>query len=70
MDGVVCSPNELSMLRASLPPDFMLVTPGIRPVGCDNNDQSRVATPLQRAMSDGSDFSGDWSTHYTSHPIH
>ena len=55
MDGVVCSPNELSMLRTSLPPAFMLVTPGIRPIGCKNNDQSRVATPKQ-AISEGSDF--------------
>ncbi len=45
LDGIVCSAQEASMLRALLGKDFLLVTPGIRPVGADRGDQSRVMTP-------------------------
>ena len=54
LDGVVCSAQEIAPLRAACGPDFMLVTPGIRPVGADLADQKRVMTPLEahRAGSD------------------
>jgi orotidine-5'-phosphate decarboxylase len=55
LDGVVCSANETTALRAEFTQPFALVTPGIRPVGADNNDQSRVATPAQ-ALAMGSDY--------------
>lgn len=45
LDGVVCSPREVTMLRDSLGADFQLVTPGVRPAGAALNDQTRVATP-------------------------
>jgi len=45
LDGVVCSAQEAKMLRELLGGDFLLVTPGIRPVGADVGDQSRVMTP-------------------------
>ncbi len=45
--GVVASPQEASMLRDSLGSDALIVTPGVRPVGSDMTDQSRVATPMQ-----------------------
>ena len=43
-DGVVCSPNEVSLLRAEVGPDFLLVVPGVRAAGADAGDQKRVAT--------------------------
>lgn len=45
-DGVVTSPHEIEAVRAVLPsPDFLVVTPGVRPAGVDKGDQARVMTP-------------------------
>lgn len=55
LDGVVCSPQEVTMLRAELPRDFLLVTPGIRPAGAEVGDQVRIATP-GAAIASGSDY--------------
>ncbi len=43
--GCVCSPLEVSSLRRNHPEPFELVTPGIRPLGCESGDQSRVMSP-------------------------
>lgn len=45
LDGVVCSAHEIAALRAACGPDFVLMVPGIRPVGADSGDQKRVMTP-------------------------
>lgn len=55
LDGVVCAPPEAGSLRAHLGPEFVLVTPGIRPAGSEAGDQQRVLTPAQ-AIAQGSDF--------------
>ncbi len=55
LDGVVCSAQEASMLKAELGADFKLVTPGIRPAGSEVGDQRRIMTPVE-AMSAGSDY--------------
>lgn len=44
-DGVVASPHEAAALREALPEDFLIVTPGVRPVGASHGDQKRVMTP-------------------------
>jgi len=43
--GVVCSPLEIEVLRRACGNDFVLVTPGIRPVGSAAGDQKRIMTP-------------------------
>ena len=55
LDGVVCSPQEVEILRNACGPDFKLVTPGIRPIGSDFGDQRRVMTPAA-AIRSGSDY--------------
>lgn len=45
LDGVVCSPLEVSALRGERGAGFRLVTPGVRPAGASVNDQKRIMTP-------------------------
>jgi orotidine-5'-phosphate decarboxylase len=45
IDGVVASPHEAALARRIGGPDFLVVTPGVRPAGADLNDQARAATP-------------------------
>lgn len=45
MDGVVSSPLEADKIRAMVPKDFLMVTPGVRMAGQDTGDQKRIATP-------------------------
>jgi orotidine-5'-phosphate decarboxylase len=52
IDGMVCSAEEVAMLRRETSPDTLLVIPGIRPAGSAVGDQKRVATPGQ-AIADG-----------------
>jgi orotidine-5'-phosphate decarboxylase len=50
-DGLVCSPNELELLRKTFGPAVLLVTPGIRSAGEAANDQKRIATPAFAARA-------------------
>ncbi|HEY0760370.1 MAG TPA: orotidine-5'-phosphate decarboxylase [Acidisarcina sp.] len=54
ISGVVCSPEELRMMRDRLQSPT-LITPGIRPAGSSMGDQSRVATPAS-AIANGADY--------------
>ena len=49
IDGVVSSPHEAAQVRAMAEaagrPDFLIVTPGVRPAGAALDDQARAATP-------------------------
>jgi orotidine-5'-phosphate decarboxylase len=49
--GLVCSPLELAPLRAILPSDVALVTPGIRPREAKADDQTRIMTPSEAARA-------------------
>jgi orotidine-5'-phosphate decarboxylase len=53
--ALVCSPNEVALVRAAVGADIVLITPGVRPAGADTHDQARVATP-QQALADGADL--------------
>lgn len=47
MDGCICSPEEITSLRAVLGKDFILMVPGIRPAWAASNDQKRTLTPRE-----------------------
>ncbi|HXA13900.1 MAG TPA: orotidine-5'-phosphate decarboxylase [Opitutaceae bacterium] len=54
--GLVCSPLEVPLLRAQLPAEVQLITPGIRPAGeAGNDDQKRTLTPAEAARA-GSNY--------------
>ncbi|MEY4589024.1 MAG: hypothetical protein RL497_1100 [Pseudomonadota bacterium] len=55
LDGVVCSAIEAAAVKQLGGTGFITVTPGIRPLGADNQDQSRVLTP-EAAVAAGSDY--------------
>jgi orotidine-5'-phosphate decarboxylase len=55
IDGVVASALEAGWVRTHVGPDFLIVTPGIRPAGSSRDDQNRVATPAE-AVAAGSDY--------------
>ena len=55
LNGVVCSANELSILRKHLNDDFLLVTPGIRSSEIEKDDQKRISTASE-AISNGADY--------------
>ncbi|GAK46322.1 orotidine 5'-phosphate decarboxylase [Tepidicaulis marinus] len=55
LDGVVCSPQEVEVLRQDCGSDFKLIVPGIRMKGESADDQKRVMTPSD-ALVHGADI--------------
>jgi orotidine-5'-phosphate decarboxylase len=56
LDGVVASPQEVVEIRKAIAdPNFLVVTPGVRPPASSTNDQKRIMTPGE-AIRAGSDF--------------
>jgi len=53
--AIVCSPHEVHAIRALVPGDVSLITPGVRPAYSDIGDQARVMTPAE-AIAAGSDY--------------
>ncbi len=55
LNGLVCSPLEVPLLRTRLPSEVQLVTPGIRPAdAAGGDDQKRVMTPAAAARAGSS----------------
>ncbi len=55
LEGVVSSPREIRAIREACGADFLILTPGIRPLGAEENDQRRRMTPGE-AIKSGADF--------------
>ncbi len=55
LDGVVSSPEEVPLVRKTCGPDFVIVTPGVRPAWSAAGDQKRFATPAA-AVSAGATY--------------
>jgi orotidine-5'-phosphate decarboxylase len=51
----VASPKEVAAIRAACGPDFLIVTPGVRPDFASQDDQKRVMTPGE-ALRAGADY--------------
>jgi orotidine-5'-phosphate decarboxylase len=55
VDGVVASPQEIEVIKTACGPDFLVVTPGVRPKTAQADDQKRVLTPGE-AIRKGADY--------------
>ncbi|GAB6152388.1 orotidine-5'-phosphate decarboxylase [Desulfosporosinus burensis] len=55
LDGVVASAMEAREIRQITNPEFLIVTPGIRPAWSEAHDQMRVLTPVE-ALAAGSSY--------------
>lgn len=55
LDGVVCSPQEIEIIKKEWGKDFLVVTPGIRPSWAAVHDQKRIMTPAE-ALGKGADY--------------
>lgn len=52
--GAVCSPQEAQQLRQVCGDEFLLVCPGVRPLGSQTADQKRIMTPAQAMLAGAS----------------
>lgn len=55
LDGVICSPNEVGIIREKFGKNFYIATPGIRLPDDKKEDQKRTSTP-ENAILEGADF--------------
>ena len=53
--AIVCSPQEVAIIRKNVADDVVLITPGIRSKGEEANDQQSIATPEQ-ALKNGANL--------------
>ena len=55
LDGVVCSPKEIKIIKKKTLDKILIITPGIRPTKYKEDDQKRTMTP-EEAIDMGADF--------------
>jgi orotidine-5'-phosphate decarboxylase len=55
LDGVVCSPQEIELVKGEYGQEFLVIAPGIRPAWAAAHDQKRILTPSQ-AIHKGADY--------------
>jgi orotidine-5'-phosphate decarboxylase len=55
LDGAVCSPQEIGLVKGEYGHEFLVVAPGIRPAWAAAQDQKRILTPAQ-AVRKGADY--------------
>lgn len=55
MDGIICSPREIEIIRREIGEDFIIIVPGIRPAWAAAHDQKRIMTPSQ-AIQKGANY--------------
>ncbi len=55
IDGIICSPNEVSLVKQAVNDKLFIATPGIRLENDDSGDQKRFNTPYN-AIKNGADF--------------
>jgi len=51
---VIASPHEAALARRLGGPEFLVVTPGVRPDWSAKNDQARAATPAEALQAGAS----------------
>jgi orotidine-5'-phosphate decarboxylase len=54
-DGVVCGSEDVAGIRAIVPKDFLIVTPGSRPEGAAKDEHARGTTPRE-TIDAGADY--------------
>jgi len=55
LHGVVASPLEIVPIRKACGEKFLIVTPGVRPIGAEAQDQRRISSPIM-AIAAGADY--------------
>jgi orotidine-5'-phosphate decarboxylase len=55
LNGVVCSPQEVVLIKDVCGTEFLTVVPGVRPTWAEAGDQKRVMTPAE-ATQQGADY--------------
>ncbi len=55
LNGVVCSPQEIDLVKSEYGEKFLVVAPGIRPVWAASQDQKRILTPAE-SVRKGADY--------------